>query len=414
VRCEGVGIVEEVGAGVLDFTPGDYVLVSRIISCGRCAPCKQGEHAHCQQAGGRILRHLVDCPQTEFVKVPSVDIRLDTANGSAASDMPDTHPAVAEARPPWSRRILTRSAKMHKLIAQVGLVAQTEVSVLIWGESGTGKELLAQALHLASGRSHGPFTPVNCSAMPENLLESELFGHRKGAFTGATRDHPGLFVASRGGTVFLDEIGDMPLVLQAKLLRVLQERRVRPVGDTVDRPIDVRIVSATHCDLVAAVKDGNFREDLYYRLNGVELELPSLRERPEDIPLLAHHFLQASASRQGTEPTQLSPDAMFRLLNYHWPGNVRQLQNVIEQTVALSTGPVVSDADIARALPDDRATGLPTLSEAKQQCERDYMIRLLQLTGGSIAETARYADRDRSDLYKVIKRHGIDLDKYKA
>jgi two-component system, NtrC family, response regulator GlrR len=322
--------------------------------------------------------------------------------------------SVAQAKSDWSDRILTRSAKMYQLLDQARLVAQSDVNVLIRGESGTGKELLARAIHQGSGRAQGPFTPVNCSAIPENLLESELFGHRKGAFTGASRDHPGLFVASEGGTVLLDEIGDMPLVLQAKLLRVLQERRVRPVGDTVDRPIDVRILSATHGDLDAAVQDGSFREDLYYRLNVVELVLPSLRERREDIPLLANHFLREIADRQDKQPAQLSPGAMSALLNYDWPGNIRQLQNVIEQTVALATGPIISDAQVGNALPRDHSPGITALSEAKKQFERDYLIRLLQLTGGNIAEAARHAGRNRSDLYKVIRRHQIDLAQFKT
>ncbi|WP_232059312.1 sigma 54-interacting transcriptional regulator [Kineobactrum salinum] len=314
----------------------------------------------------------------------------------------------------WAQHILTRSAKMYQLLDQARLVAQSDVNVLISGESGTGKELLAQAIHQGSLRAEGPFMPINCSAIPENLLESELFGHRKGAFTGASRDHPGLFVASAGGTVFLDEIGDMPPSLQVKVLRVLQERRVRPVGATDDQPIDVRILSATHRDLEAALTDGSFREDLYYRLNVVELRLPSLRERSEDIPLLANSFLRHVAERQGSKPVRLAPAAVGRLLRYSWPGNIRQLQNVIEKLVALAVGPVISEAQVREALPLDRGADIAELSEAKARFERGYMIRLLQLTAGNIAEAAQLAGRNRSDLYKVIKRHGIDLEQFKT
>lgn len=313
----------------------------------------------------------------------------------------------------WADRILTRSSSMYPLLNQARQVARSEVNVLIGGESGTGKELLARAIHGGSPRAEGPFTPVNCSAIPEQLLESELFGHRKGAFTGASRDHPGLFVASSGGTVFLDEIGDMPQILQAKVLRVLQERRVRPVGATDDRPIDVRILSASHRDLAAAVRDGTFREDLYYRLNVVELRLPSLRERREDIPLLANAFLREIAEGQGSAPMELAPAAMSRLLGYHWPGNVRQLRNVIEKLVALAVGSLIPEAQVREALPQEDGGEFARLSEAKAGFERDYLVRLLSLTAGNIADAAQLAGRNRSDLYKVIKRHGLDPTQFK-
>jgi two-component system, NtrC family, response regulator GlrR len=321
--------------------------------------------------------------------------------------------APAEKMARGLQRIVTRNARMYQLLDQAQLVAQSEVNVLISGESGTGKELLARAIHHNSRRAAGPFTPVNCSAIPDHLLESELFGHRKGSFTGASRDHPGLFAASEGGTIFLDEIGDMPLSLQAKLLRVLQERKVRPVGETADRPVNVRVLSATHCDLDAAVEEGTFREDLYYRLNVVELALPGLRDRREDIPLLTQRFLREIAARQDQPAQQLSPDAVKELVNYDWPGNIRQLQNVVEQVVALSTSPVISDAQIRNALPRDHG-GIAKLSEAKTQFEHDYLVRLLQMTGGNIADAARHAGRNRSDLYKVIKRHQIDLGRFQA
>lgn len=313
----------------------------------------------------------------------------------------------------WADRILTRSAKMYHLLDQARLVARSDVNVLISGESGTGKELMANAIHQASSRADGPFVAVNCSALPDNLLESELFGHVKGAFTGATRDHAGLFVAAEGGSIFLDEIGDMPLPLQVKLLRVLQERRLRPVGGTADRAIDVRILSATHRNLEEAVANEEFRDDLFYRLNVVNLMLPSLRERKEDIPLLVNYFLKEIAVRTSDTPRQLAPDAMAVLLNYHWPGNIRQLQNVVEQLVALSRTPVISEVQVENALPSERGGNIASLSDAKKEFEREYLIRLLQATAGNIPEAAKYAGRNRSDLYKVIKRHHIDVEQFK-
>lgn len=224
----------------------------------------------------------------------------------------------------WAAHFNTCSAKMYQLLEQAHLLAASDVNVLISGESGTGKEVLARTLHRQGRRADKPFVAINCSAIPGEMLESELFGHLKGAFTGANRDHEGLFVAAEGGVVFLDEVGDMPLPLQAKLLRVLQEKTVRPVGGTRDRPINVRILSATHCDLVEAIQNRRFREDLYYRLNVVNLALPSLRERKEDIPLLAKYFLRTIAERTGSAPKSLAPKALNALLAYHWPGNIRQ------------------------------------------------------------------------------------------
>lgn len=308
----------------------------------------------------------------------------------------------------WADAIHTRSPKMYRLLDQARLLAHSDVNVLIAGESGTGKELLAHAIHNASARAGRAFVAINCSAIPADLLESELFGHVRGAFSGATRDHDGLFVAASGGTLLLDEIGDMPLPLQIKLLRVLQERAVRPVGGLEDRPVDVRVLSATHCDLQQAIADKQFREDLYYRLNVVTLTLPGLRERREDIALLADHFLDEIAARSQQPARRLNPAALAALAAYDWPGNVRQLQNVIEQVVALSPGPVIAEALIRDALPPNGAEPLESLSEAKRRFERDYVQRLLAASRGNIAEAARLAGRNRSDFYKVLKRHGID------
>lgn len=241
----------------------------------------------------------------------------------------------------WAKDIITRSPEMLNVLDQAFRIAKREVSVLISGASGTGKELLANAIHKASNRSDKPFVAINCGALPENLLESELFGHAKGAFTGAVAAHPGLFREADGGTLFLDEIGDMPMTLQVKLLRALQERQIRPVGSSKHVDIDVRIISATHKDLHKEMEESTFREDLYYRLNVVNLKLPSLKSRSEDIPLLARSLLQQSAQRHGVNVSQFSDDAMQQLVTSSWPGNVRQLVNVVEQCVALTQTPVI-------------------------------------------------------------------------
>src|SRR5512134_2926920 len=244
----------------------------------------------------------------------------------------------------WRSGIITRSPRMEDLLRQARLVADSDASVLIYGESGTGKELLARAIHRASPRRDNPFVAVNCGAMPEPLLESELFGHARGAFSGAVQAHKGLFQAADGGTIFLDEIGDMPLALQVKLLRVLQEGEVRPVGATQPIPVDVRVISATHRDLDAQKASGRFREDLYYRLNVVSLRLPPLADRREDIPLLATHFLRKLAERYRRPVPALAPDAMAALISAPWPGNVRQLLNLLEQAVALATTSLIPES----------------------------------------------------------------------
>jgi two-component system, NtrC family, response regulator GlrR len=250
----------------------------------------------------------------------------------------------------WRSEFITQSPKMENVLYQARLVAQSDASIFIQGASGTGKELLARAIHRASARARQPFVAVNCAAIPENLLESELFGHRKGSFTGATQDHKGLVPAADGGTLFLDEIGDMPLTLQAKLLRVLQEREVRPVGATQGIPVDVRVISATHQDLDAQMKAGRFREDLYYRLNVVSLALPALAERREDIVPLATYFLKATAARYRKNVQSFAPEGLELLLAAPWPGNVRQLVNVIEQVVALCATGIVSAPLVQQAL----------------------------------------------------------------
>jgi len=313
----------------------------------------------------------------------------------------------------WCKEIVTRSPVMLKLLEQAYRVAQRDVSVLITGASGTGKELMARALHRASPRSDQPFVALNCGALPEHLLESELFGHSKGAFTGAVSSHVGLFREADGGTLFLDEIGDMPLQLQVKLLRALQERQVRPVGSTKSIPINVRVVSATHRDLRQAMEEGSFREDLYYRLNVVHLDIPSLRERAEDIPLLARHVLQHSAERHGVEVTRFSDDAMQCLVTAPWPGNVRQMVNVVEQCVALTHSPVIGVHLVKQALSHEQGEW-PTLSQARDQFERQYLVRVLKMTDGNVSRAAELAGRNRTDFYKLLKRHDLSAAEFKG
>ena len=312
----------------------------------------------------------------------------------------------------WRQAIVTRSPLMERLLEQAGMVAQSDVSVLINGQSGTGKEIVAQAIHNASPRRDKPFVAINCGALPEQLLESELFGHARGAFTGAVSNREGLFQAAEGGTLFLDEIGDMPVALQVKLLRVLQERKVRPLGSNRDIDIDVRIISATHRDLPKAMARGEFREDLFYRLNVVNLKIPPLAERTEDIPLLANHLLRQSADRHKPFVRAFSPDAMKRLMAAKWPGNVRQLVNVIEQCVALTSSPVISDALVEQALEGEN-TALPTFVEARNQFELNYLRKLLQITKGNVTHAARMAGRNRTEFYKLLSRHELDANDFK-
>lgn len=312
----------------------------------------------------------------------------------------------------WREAIVTRSPLMLRLLEQARLVAQSDVSVLINGQSGTGKEIFAQAIHNASPRNSKPFIAINCGALPEQLLESELFGHARGAFTGAVSNREGLFQAAEGGTLFLDEIGDMPAPLQVKLLRVLQERKVRPLGSNRDIDIDVRIISATHRDLPKAMTRGEFREDLYYRLNVVSLKIPALAERTEDIPLLANHLLRQAAERHKPFVRAFSTDAMKRLMTASWPGNVRQLVNVIEQCVALTSSPVISDALVEQAL-EGKNTALPTFVEARNQFELNYLRKLLQITKGNVTHAARMAGRNRTEFYKLLSRHELDANDFK-
>ena len=312
----------------------------------------------------------------------------------------------------WHAEIITRSAVMEERLSQARMVAANDTRVLLTGESGTGKELLARAIHRASGRADRPFVAINCSAMAEMLLESELFGHEKGAFTGATRRHDGLFQAASGGTLLLDEIGDMPLALQAKLLRVLQEDQVRPVGSAESVTVDVRVISATHRDLKAMMERGEFREDLFYRLNVVNIALPSLGERREDIPLLTEHFLREIAMDTGQERRVYAPEAVEMLVSADWPGNIRQLYNVVRQNATLSSSPVISAEAVKAALGDD-SDALASFAEARDEFIRNYLTRILQITSGNVTRAAKLAQRNRTDFYKLLNRHGLEPEAFK-
>jgi two-component system response regulator GlrR len=313
----------------------------------------------------------------------------------------------------WASEIITRNQALKEILNQAKMVAATDARVLINGESGTGKELLAKAIHNASPRHDKPFVAINCSAMAENLLESELFGHEKGAFTGATRSHKGLFQAAEGGTLLLDEIGDMPMRLQVKLLRVLQEQQVRPVGSTDAIDVDVRVISATHRDLQELMGQGRFREDLYYRLNVVNIKIPTLDQRREDIPLLVAHFLQLISREAGQERKVYAPEAVEMLVTAEWPGNIRQLYNVVRQNIALSRSPVIS-AELVQQSLGEHAGKLLSFSDARDEFTRNYLSQILQITTGNVSQAARLAKRNRTDFYKLLARHDLNPDQFKT
>jgi len=305
------------------------------------------------------------------------------------------------------------SYAMRQLREQVEIAAPTNGRVLIYGENGTGKELVARTVHQFSRRRNGPFVEVNCAAIPEELIESELFGHMKGAFTGAVADKPGRFEQASTGTIFLDEIGDMSLKTQAKVLRVLQEQVMERVGGTQRIRVDVRVLAATNKELPAEIKGGRFREDLYFRLNVIPIFVPPLRDRQDDIPLLADHFMSMMASEYGRRPKRFAPEATARLQHYAWPGNVRELRNTIERLMIMVPGDTITAQDLAFlgqnevgrpiAAPD---SSLP-LAEAREQFERDYILQALALHGGNISRTADALGVERSNLYKKMKAFGI-------
>jgi len=309
--------------------------------------------------------------------------------------------------------IVFRSGIMQELLEQAEMVAQSDITVFISGETGTGKEVLARAIHDASPRAAHAFIGVNCGAIPEQLLESELFGHEKGAFTGANNRHEGLFMAANDGTMFLDEIGDMPLGLQVKLLRVLQDLQVRPVGATRSVAVNTRIISATHNKLEELVRDGEFREDLYYRLNVVPLHMPGLAERREDIPLLLEYFLGLHATRHNARRKRFDAEALEYLIAAGWPGNVRQLANTVELCATLTKGGVIAVAMAQRAL-REKPGRIQPLKDARDAFERRYLISVMRVANGNVATAARIAGRNRTEFYKLLGIHGIEVASFRS
>ena len=309
--------------------------------------------------------------------------------------------------------IIVRSEKMKRVLETVSRVAKTDSTVYIHGESGTGKELIAKAIHLASERKKNPFIAINCAALPETLLESQLFGHEKGSFTGAVRSTKGLFTQAHEGTIFLDEIGDMPLSIQAKLLRALQERQFYPVGGERPVEVDVRVIVATKSDLESEARQGRFREDLFYRIHVIPLHLPPLRERKEDIPLLAEHFL-GKFSRQNKKAIKgLTPAAMQRLMLHDWPGNVRELENTVEYAVAMVQQDVIPEDLILQTQEITSPGPLKSFKEARDSFEMGYLIYLLKLCQGNVSKAAKLAGKYRADFYDLLKKHGLKTGDFK-
>jgi len=324
--------------------------------------------------------------------------------------------------------IVAKSDKMQRVLEAVSLIAKADSTVYIHGESGTGKELIAKAIHLASERKDQPLVAINCAAIPESLLESELFGHEKGAFTGAVRSTKGLFTQADEGTLFLDEIGDMPLSIQVKLLRALEERQFYPVGSEKPVQVNVRVIVATKKDLVEEVKKGTFREDLFYRIHVIPLTLPPLKERTEDIPHLVDHLLKKICQQLKKEVIGLTPQAMQKLMQHDWPGNVRELENTLEYAVTMAPQNVITDDLVlptaghvataaVEATPQSQAMpvlgALKSLKEARTDFEKAYLMRLMEICNGKASKAAEIAGKYRADFYDLLKKHEIKLADYK-
>jgi two-component system response regulator GlrR len=310
--------------------------------------------------------------------------------------------------------IVARSQAMKNVLDNVARIAKADSTVFIKGESGTGKELIARAIHAAGRRKDKAFVAINCAALPETLLESELFGHEKGAFTGAVKSSRGLFVQAHEGTIFLDEIGDMPFSLQAKLLRVLQERQFHPVGAEGPVQVDVRVIVATNKDLEERVKQGMFRDDLYYRIHVIPVDLPPLRARKEDIPALVEHFLKKYGCDMDKKIRGLTPRAMQRLMLHDWPGNVRELENAVEYAVAMTRDDMITEELVLPAKAMGAEPGIRPLKEARDRFEKSYLIELLRATNGIVSRAADLAGRYRADFYNLLKKHGIEPGDYKS
>ena len=363
----------------------------------------------------------------ETVSPPNAGTRASTARAGDLRRAPGQGQGGELPLPP----IVGASARMQRLLKLVARVAPTESTVLILGESGTGKELVARSLHVLSRRAHGPFVAVNVAALPESLIESELFGYAKGAFTGATSDRAGLVEEAHQGTLFLDEIGDMPAATQVKLLRTLENNEVRRLGENVPRLVDVRVVAATHRDLQSLVAEGRFRGDLYYRLNVVQIEMPPLRERGGDVGLLASYFLDRAARRTGRTMLRFTPEAEMLLGRYDWPGNVRELENAVEHAVAVSEGPTLSANDLPASVrtpkllspragvdlenePEmapgaarPRTSGRDPDARSLDDVTREHVLRALTRHGGNATAAAKQLGVSRTTLWRMLKRWGV-------
>ena len=308
--------------------------------------------------------------------------------------------------------IIGKSEKMQKVFEQVTLAAATDSNVYIEGKSGTGKELIAKTLHVASNRKDGPFIALNCAAIPENLMESELFGYEQGAFTGANKDKKGLFAEAANGTFFLDEISEMSLSMQAKILRSLEEKEFFPVGSRQTVKVDARIIAASNKNLEQEVEKGRFREDLFYRIHVIPIKLPSLQERKEDIPILSRHFLQKFSKEMDKDIKGFSINAMQKLIAYPWPGNIRELENTIECAVAMTKKNIITQDFILQSQ-DASPEGLTSFKDAKENFEKNYLIQLFELTRGNVSKAAKLAGKYRADVYELVKKYNLKLSDFR-
>jgi len=308
--------------------------------------------------------------------------------------------------------IIGNSNKIKRVLAQVAQAAATDSNVYIEGESGTGKELIAKSLHLASNRKDGPLIAVNCAAIPENLMESEMFGYEKGAFTGASKSKKGLFIQADSGTFFLDEISEMHSSMQVKMLRALEEKEFYPVGGRQTVKVDCRIIAASNKNLEEEIEKGNFREDLFYRIHVIPIKLPPLSERKEDIPILSRHFLQKFSREMGKEIEEFSTDAMHKLISYPWPGNIRELENTIECAVAMTKRNVITE-DLILQTQNISPEGLKSFKYAKENFEKNYLIQLFELTRGNVSKAAKLAGKYRADIYELLKKYNLKLSDFR-
>jgi transcriptional regulator with PAS, ATPase and Fis domain len=393
----------------LGFEAGE-VIGRHCLNAIRCTRCLQGcgiaEHG--QVSDVPLKLHRKDGSPIDILKsgLAFFDEQGEFQGGIEVLRPATSSPTETPLPPPTGaiqfHGILTRDPALIQVVETIRNVAETEATVLIRGESGTGKELVARAIHEESTRRRGPFVAVNCGALTPSLLESELFGHVKGAFTGAGSDRPGIFVQAQHGTLFLDEVAELPLELQPKLLRVLQEREVVPVGGTRPIPVDVRVVAATHRALREEVKAGRFREDLMYRLRVVPLFLPSLRERPADLELLLHHFITRNNSRGLRQISAISPEAMRALLDHRWPGNVREMQNVMEYAFAVGRGPQLRLDELPPEFREQRSPEPP--SELKEEAE---LREALRLAHGNLNQAAEHLGLSRTTFWRLRKKYGL-------